>query len=238
MAVDGCGLVCKYFLIIFNIIFAVVGFAFLGLGLWLRFSGSTRLIFQIQEFNSSAFVVGVTVLIALGVLMLIVVSFGDYGACNEKRCALQVFSCLVAVMAGAEIGFGAVAYSRSDAVGLQIAEFYTTIYMLYVKSGDPAIGLTLKSVHELLHCCGLTGVSLVEVVKETCPKPDGFWENIAMPSCPTTIANIFERRAPLVMGIFLGTAALLITALVCSTILLKQLKRLHQNITAHYTTVY
>lgn len=36
------------------------------------------------------FVSGVTVLIALGSVMLIVVMFGDYGACNEKRCALQV----------------------------------------------------------------------------------------------------------------------------------------------------
>lgn len=32
----------------------------------------------------------VTILIALGAVMLIVVVFGDYGACNEKRCALQV----------------------------------------------------------------------------------------------------------------------------------------------------
>lgn len=32
----------------------------------------------------------VTVLIALGAVMLIVVSFGDYGACNQKICALQV----------------------------------------------------------------------------------------------------------------------------------------------------
>lgn len=36
------------------------------------------------------FLSAVTVLIALGSVMLIVVVFGDYGACNEKRCALQV----------------------------------------------------------------------------------------------------------------------------------------------------
>ena len=33
---------------------------------------------------------GVTVLIVMGAVMLIVVAFGDYGACNEKRCSLQV----------------------------------------------------------------------------------------------------------------------------------------------------
>lgn len=31
-----------------------------------------------------------TILIVLGSVMLIVVIFGDYGTCNEKRCALQV----------------------------------------------------------------------------------------------------------------------------------------------------
>ncbi|GLD48660.1 CD9 antigen-like isoform X1 [Lates japonicus] len=92
MALDGCGLVCKYILVLFNIIFAVVGFALLGLGLWLRFSNNTRGIFEVEALNSSAFVVGVTVLIALGSVMLIVVVFGDYGACNEKRCALQVMT--------------------------------------------------------------------------------------------------------------------------------------------------
>lgn len=38
----------------------------------------------------SLFVTGVTVLIVLGAVMLIVVTFGDYGACSEKRHALQV----------------------------------------------------------------------------------------------------------------------------------------------------
>lgn len=33
---------------------------------------------------------GVTVLIVLGTVMVILVMFGDYGACNEKRTALQV----------------------------------------------------------------------------------------------------------------------------------------------------
>ncbi|XP_042371436.1 CD9 antigen-like, partial [Plectropomus leopardus] len=76
-----------YFL---SVVLQVVGFVFLGLGLWLRFSDSTRPIFEVEALNSSAFVMIVTILIALGSVMLIVVVFGDYGACNEKRCSLQV----------------------------------------------------------------------------------------------------------------------------------------------------
>uniref|UniRef100_UPI003AADEBF4 CD9 antigen isoform X1 n=1 Tax=Centroberyx gerrardi TaxID=166262 RepID=UPI003AADEBF4 len=224
MAVDGCGLVCKYILVIFNIIFAVVGLAFLGLGLWLRFSNGTRGIFELEALNTSAFVVGVTVLITLGSVMLIVVAFGDYGACNENRCALKVFSVLLALLAGAEIAVGMLAYSKSDEVGLNITEFYASMYALYVKTGDPAIAATLTFIHNMLHCCGLSGVVLVELAQQTCPKPDGFFEHIAMPNCPGIIANVFERKAPLVMGIFVGTGALLIIALVCSTNLSRKIR--------------
>uniref|UniRef100_A0A3Q1FLZ7 CD9 antigen-like n=1 Tax=Acanthochromis polyacanthus TaxID=80966 RepID=A0A3Q1FLZ7_9TELE len=210
MALDGCGVFCKYILVVFNIIFAVVGLAFFGLGLWLRFSDNTRGIFEIEQLNSSAFVIGVTVLIVLGAVMLIVVTFGDYGACNEKRCALQVFSFLLAFLATGEIIVGVLAYTQRDEVGLRIAEFYTSMYTLYAASGDPAIAVTLTFIHNALHCCGVTGVKLIEIVKDTCPKPDGILEHLAMPNCPLTIAQVFDSRAPLVMGIFMGTGALLV----------------------------
>ncbi|KAM9745044.1 CD9 antigen isoform 2-T2 [Menidia menidia] len=225
MALDGCGLLCKYILILFNILFAVVGFAFLGLGLWLRFSESTRGIFQVEMLNSSAFVIGVTVLIALGTVMLIVVAFGDYGACNEKRSALQVFSVLLAFLAIAEIAVGVLAYSSRDRVGMSIGEFYTSLYTLYVSSGDPGIAITLTFFHNTLHCCGVTGVSLIEIVKHTCPKPNGFMESIVMPNCPVTIVNLFDTKAPLVMAIFIGTGALLTIALICSAILSSQIRQ-------------
>ncbi|KAM7372375.1 hypothetical protein PAMP_009548 [Pampus punctatissimus] len=238
MALDGCALLCKYILLIFNLIFAVVGFAFLGLGMWLRFSYNTRGIFEVEQLNSSAFVIGVTVLIALGSIMLIVVSFGDYGACNGKRCALQVFSVLVAILALAEVVVGVLAYSRSDEVGMSISEFYSSMYALYVINGDPAMGVTLTFIHKMLYCCGVTGVPLIELAKKTCPTPNSFMDNLYMPNCPGIIVDVFNSKAPLVMGIFIGTGALLITALVCSSILLKEFKKGQQAITAHYSTVY
>lgn len=223
MALDGCGLVCKYILIIFNCIFAVVGFVFLGLGLWLRFSDNTRPIFQIQELNSSTFVLGVTVMIGLGFVMLIVVMFGDHGACSERKCSLQVFSVLVAILAGAEIIIGVLVYSRSGQVGERIAEFYVSLYGVYVATGDPAIAVTLTFVHKMLHCCGLTGIPLIDIAKQTCPAPDGFLQNFVMPNCPVTIATVFDSKAPLVMGLFVGTGALLLIALICSTTLAKKI---------------
>ncbi|XP_037647832.1 CD9 antigen isoform X2 [Sebastes umbrosus] len=239
MALDGCGLVCKFILIIFNIVFAVLGFAFLGLGLWLRFSGSTRGIFEVGDLNSGGFVLVVTVLIVLGVVMLIVVAFGDYGACNEKRCSLQVFSVLLTILAVVLVAVGVLAYSRRDVVGSNFAEFYVSMYGLYLTNGgDPVIGVSLTFIHKTLHCCGLTGISLVELAKKTCPEPDGIFEHFKMDSCPGIILSVFDSKAPLVMGVFVGTGALLIIALVCTIILLQQTKRNQQEVTAYYSNVY
>lgn len=238
MAVDGCGLVCKYIIIIFDCIFAVLGIASLGFGLWLRFSENSRPIFEVKELNSSAFVIGVTVMIVVGAVMLIVVSFGDYGACSENRCSLQVFSCLVALLAGAEILIGILAYTHSDQLADRLKEFYNSLYLLYVQSEDPAIAVTLTFLHKMLHCCGVTGITLAELVKKTCPEPKGFVENIAMTSCLKSIDTVLDARAPVVMGIFIGVGALLITVLICSIVLLKHLKRSQNEINAYYSKVY
>ncbi|KAM8845124.1 CD9 antigen isoform 2-T2 [Spinachia spinachia] len=217
MALDGCGLFCKYALIIFNLIFAVLGFALLGLGLWLRFSGNTRAIFQIEELHSSAFVMAVTILIVLGSVMLIVVMFGDYGTCNEKGWALQVFSVLLSILAGAEVAFGVLGYVHRETVGGKIVEFYSSMYALYLtSSGDQVIAATLGFLHNMLHCCGMTGITTFEWVQSTCPQPDGFLEHFKMPGCPAVIASFYDSKSQVVMAVFLGTGALLWLCPSCS----------------------
>ncbi|XP_049602076.1 CD9 antigen-like isoform X2 [Syngnathus scovelli] len=238
MALDAIGLVCKYILFLFNLIFGILGFVLLGLGLWLRFSDITRPIFEIGGLSSSTFVCGVITLIALGTVMLILVTIGDYGACSEKKCALQLSSVLLSILAIALACVGVVAYTQRQKVGMRVMVFYTGIYTLFAATRGAGLGVTLVFVHETLHCCGVTGITLLEFVKQTCPKPQGFVENIAMPTCPGVITNLFTSSAPMVMAIFIVIGALLITPLVCTNILLKQIKRNLTAYTAHYSAVH
>ncbi|NP_001117013.1 CD9 antigen isoform X1 [Salmo salar] len=224
MALDGCGQLCKCILLLFNIIFALVGFVMFGLGLWLRFSSETRGLFNI-DLNTQQFVSVVSVLIVLGAVMLLVAVFGDYGACNENKTALEVSSCLLSFLTVLVIGAGGGAYVMSDEVGKQVAIFYTTVYAQYLDKQDPGLAVTLSMFHNVLHCCGLLG-GLDLLVKITCPIT-GFLGTLAVPACPTVIINLLESKAPLVIGLFLGTAAMMITAVVCCSILVKQIKRSH-----------
>ncbi|XP_077475576.1 CD9 antigen isoform X2 [Stigmatopora argus] len=225
MALDGCGTVCKYLLLIINNFFAVLGIAMLGLGLWLRFSENTRTLFEVEAFNATTFVIGVIVLIVLGVVMLLVVTVGDYAICNQKKRALHVYATLLFFLAAAEIVVGVLAYSRRDEVGRRVVEFYNSIYTLFTLTDDAGIAVTLLFIHNMLHCCGVTGLSIIEIVKHTCPAPSGFLEQIVMPTCPGVIRDFFNNNAPMVMAIFIGMGISLIVALGCTIVLLKQIKK-------------
>ncbi|KAF3846795.1 hypothetical protein F7725_003873 [Dissostichus mawsoni] len=170
MALNECGLLCKYTLFIFNLIFALVGFVFLGLGLWLRSSDSTRAFFEFEDFST------VTVLIITGLVMLIVVV-------RLQRETMPSANVAVVVL-------GVIANSRKDE----------------------------------LQCCGATGKLSLDFAKETCPDPDSFLDPFTMDACPGVIVDVFINKAPLVMGLFVGTGVILT-------------KREQQEITARYTTL-
>ncbi|XP_067088767.1 CD9 antigen-like isoform X2 [Osmerus mordax] len=200
MALDLCGQLCKVILIIFNIVFALIGAAMLGLGLWLRFGADTQGLFDV-DFNTQQFAIAVIVLIVLGAVILVVAVFGVCGACSGSSGALTV-------------------------VGEQMAMFYATVYAKYLNTGDPSMTVTLTLMHNWFQCCGLVG-ALDILVKKTCPE-HSFTEFFTMPACPPAIVDLFKDKAPLVLGLFLGTAALLAILLVCISILVKEIKRTKQ----------
>ncbi|KAK1877059.1 CD9 antigen, partial [Dissostichus eleginoides] len=122
------------------------------------------------------------------------------------------FSVLVTILAVAVVVFGVTANSSKEEIGFRIADFYSSIYLLYVANSDP------------LHCCGATGKPSLDFAKETCPDPDSFLDPFTMDACPGVIVDVFINKAPLVMGLFVGTGVILLLALICSSTLAKKLK--------------
>ncbi|XP_062387976.1 CD9 antigen isoform X2 [Sardina pilchardus] len=221
MGVDGCGQLCKCILILFNSLFAIVGLGMVGLGLGLRLSSETRGLFDV-ELKTQQFVIFVVVLIILGSLMLIVSICGFHGACNENRSSLGIFAILLAIMAGVEIGAGVLVFMRSDEVSQDIANVYASLYAQFVNNRDASIGTTLRIFHKVFDCCGIGGV-LEPLVRDTCPDK-GFWGALSTSACPSVIVNLFQDKAPLIMGFFLANSALMIVALACYALLAKAIK--------------
>uniref|UniRef100_A0A8C1V686 Tetraspanin n=1 Tax=Cyprinus carpio TaxID=7962 RepID=A0A8C1V686_CYPCA len=216
LVMDGCAQMCKCFLILFNILFALVGFGLVALGMWLRFGAETRGFFDI-DLKTTQFNIGVMVLVVTGVLMLLVAIIGDCGACSHSKSALSVFSGLLFVLIIIEITAGVMAFMWSDRVADELVNFYNTIYAQYLNTRSPGQAVTLKLFHNAFDCCGIGGP--IEVfVRDTCP--DGnVLQKLTYSSCPGVIKNVFASHAPLVLGGFLGMAGIMTLALVCSFVL-------------------
>ncbi|XP_034449059.1 CD9 antigen-like [Hippoglossus hippoglossus] len=219
MGLDGCGTVCVYVIVLFNIALAVAGSAFLALGLFLRFNVNTRVVFEIASLKSWVFVMDVKIIIVLGTFMLITALFGFIGSSSKKKWALETFSGLLSFLLFSAMALLGLTFWKSDAVAMNIMEFYISMYALY-DGVDPVIGTTLRIIHNLLHCCGVTGIGLIET---TCPKPSGFLEHFVMPNCPEKIAGFFDRKAPLI-GVLFALVFLLSVPLVCSSIICKKIR--------------
>ncbi|XP_055051155.2 CD9 antigen isoform X1 [Misgurnus anguillicaudatus] len=216
---DACAQMCKCFLILFNILFALLGFVMVGLGLWLRFGAETRGFFDI-DLNTAQFTIGIIVLLVTGALMLVVAVVGNCGACCGSKSALGVFSCLVTVLVIIEIAAGVMAFIWSKQVSKELANFYITVYTQYLNTQAEGQAVTLRFLNHAFDCCGVGGA--IEVfIRNTCP--DGsFLQQITYSSCPSVIEGMFQTKAPMVLGGFLGTAGIMLVALVCSSVIRRQ----------------
>ncbi|XP_063079984.1 CD9 antigen isoform X2 [Engraulis encrasicolus] len=217
MGVDGCGQLAKCILILFSALFAVIGLGMLALGIGLRLSEHSSGIFDVN-LKTQAFVIFVVILMVLGALMVLLSIFGFHGACGESVTSLRVFAVLVAIIAGAEIGFGVLVYTQSREVSENLGEVYASVYAQFVNTRDPSLGATLEVIHNLFDCCGVGGGILEVFVRDTCPSK-GMWDTLTKSDCPSKIMNFFQEKAPLVLGFFLSSGAMMIAAFVCYCIL-------------------
>ncbi|NP_956846.1 uncharacterized protein LOC393524 [Danio rerio] len=215
---DGCAQISKCFLVLFNIIYGLLGFSLVSLGLWLRFGAETRGFFDI-DLNTSQFNIGVMVLMVSGALMLLVSVIGNCGVCCSSKGSLSVFAGLLSVLILIEISAGVMVIMQSGKVSDELVEFYSTVYAQYLNTRSASQAVSLKMFHDAFDCCGVGG-SIELFVRDTCP--DGnILKQLTFPSCPSVIKDVFNSNAPRLLGGFLGIAGVMMLALVCSCVLMR-----------------
>ncbi|XP_059932974.1 CD9 antigen-like isoform X2 [Gadus macrocephalus] len=199
-----CGILCKYVILIFNILYTVVSLAFLGVGVWLR-----------ARYPDASSGSGDYVLIAVGMVMLITAITGDIGGCGNMTSYLATFCVLLVVLMAAQLAL----YVQREKVDHRLVEFYVFLYAIYITAGDPVVGGTLRVIHYTMDCCGALGVVGVDPISHTCPEPSGFLDRFMSP-CPTVLLDVMGKGPPLAMGIFYGNAVLMVATLAAAGILL------------------
>ncbi|XP_066515631.1 CD9 antigen-like isoform X2 [Hoplias malabaricus] len=223
MALDGCGQLCKVLLVIFNVLFMLVGLAMLCGGLYLRFSAEGPLNLDLK---TDHFVVSVSVMMALGVLLLIIAIAGDYGSCGENKSALGVYIGLLSFLATLAIIAGVLASANLPKFSEHVGEFYATVYAQYLIKKDTIRGIILKLFHNTFDCCGLGGtVQTIMQETDTCPQEYSLLgiSISTSTSCVTAILADLQRSS--VLAAFLGIAGSMLVALVCSVVMYSSVKK-------------
>ncbi|XP_058260781.1 CD81 antigen isoform X1 [Hemibagrus wyckioides] len=219
MALGGCGQICKWIIILFNILFILVGLVLLGGGLYLRFSADVPV-----DIKSNDFIIMVGLCIAIGAVILITSVIGDYGSCSENKSALSVYCCLLFLLAAATAIGGGVAFVNNSKFSGHVAEFYVTVYAQHVLTGDVIRAFILKLFHTAFDCCGLGGI-MQTVMGSTniCPQQTSILGIPASRSCLPLIMS--ELPASSVLIFFMVIAGILIVAVVCAGFMYQQLSR-------------
>ncbi|XP_060760238.1 CD9 antigen [Neoarius graeffei] len=221
MALGGCGQICKWIVILFNILFILVGIGLLAGGLYLRFSADVPV-----ELKTNHFVFMVGLCIAIGVVILITASIGDYGSCSENKSALGVYCCLLFLLAGAAAIGGGVAFVNNREFSRHVSEFYATIYTQYLVTGDVIRAFILKLFHSAFDCCGLGGaVQTLMGDTNICPKQTSILGISVSTSSSCLPVIMSQLEASSVLTFFLVIAGTLITVFVCAGFICQQLSR-------------
>ncbi|KAL7830832.1 hypothetical protein SRHO_G00319590 [Serrasalmus rhombeus] len=223
MALDGCGQVCKFMLIIFNILFVLAGLAMLCGGLYLRFSaeGPYNL-----DLKTNHFIVVVSVLIVIGAVLLFAACAGDYGSCSENKSALGVYTSLLTILATLAIVAGVLSFTNIREFSNHVGEFYATIYAQYLIKKDWIRSIILKLFHNTFDCCGLGGtVQTILQETDTCPQRYSLLGISISTSTSCVTAILADLQASSVLGVFLGIAGAMIVTVACASVIWHQSSR-------------
>lgn len=216
MPVKGGTKCIKYLLFAFNFIFWLAGTAVLAVGLWLRFDGQTKPIFEADS-NANSFYTGVYILIGAGALMMMVGFLGCCGAIQESECMLGLFFAFLLVIFAIEIAAGIWGFANKDKIVQELQKFYTDTYDKYTTNPEPALKETLKTIHLALDCCGKVTV-INTLLTDTCPPKKGF-ENLSVQNCPSAIESVFNTKFHIIGAVGIGIAAIMIFGMIFSMVL-------------------
>lgn len=152
---EGCASCAKWCLIIFNILFCLIGVGLVAVGIYAYITLRDYLnILGNPMINAPAIV-----LIVFGFITFVIAAMGCFGACKESPCLLFTFAVIIAVLLIAEIAAGGAAFAFRG----RVEEFFDDNagkFMAGYKENDgQALTQSWDKVQKELECCGYNSSS-------------------------------------------------------------------------------
>ncbi|XP_019621299.1 PREDICTED: tetraspanin-9-like [Branchiostoma belcheri] len=154
MAEGCCAKFIKVILIGFNLIFWIIGVAFLGVGIWAlvddRMKNVTDL--DLEMFNTVTYVV-----IGVGAVTFVIGFLGCVGAWRENKCMLVMYAIFLFALFLAEVAAGAVGLIWKTKVAEEMDKAFANILDDGTKLDDTSAGIqeAMSNLQGLFKCCGI-----------------------------------------------------------------------------------
>lgn len=154
--VEGCAACAKYLLIVFNIIFFLVGGAMLGVGLWVLLSPYTLEILAVLD--NSIIQTGVYFIIALGGFIFLIGFLGCCGACCENRLLLVLYFIVVLIVFLVQVALCAAVVAYKSTVDDFVTNKLNMTMDDYVSvDSEDTFSVGWNAIQLSLECCGTNG---------------------------------------------------------------------------------
>lgn len=153
MALKGCFACMKYLVVVFNLIFWLVGIGVIAVSVWLYIDGS---LYLNNVDDSYMYYTAIYILMAAGAVMFLIGLLGCCGALQESPCMLGTFFMFLLVIFTAEVSGGVWTWLHKNEVN-NIIEVQLTKMVKdeYGKYGDSStVDKTIDIIQHDLQCCG------------------------------------------------------------------------------------
>nr|XP_054761699.1 tetraspanin-18-like [Lytechinus pictus] len=152
----GCAKCSKYLLIIFNVLFFLVGIALLAVGIWVIVQPYQIAILEILDnplIQNSAYLI-----IAIGSFIIVVSALGCCGACMNSKCMLVIYFIIILIIFIAQlVGCALVLAYRSKVDDFVTNSLSSTMDLYEGEAANDTTSTAWNAIQILLECCGTDG---------------------------------------------------------------------------------
>lgn len=212
-ACGACGIKCiKYLLIIFNVVFWLVGLAILAIGIWIAVDPSIK-----DKLGGGDHLdylrIGAYVIIGVGAFIALVGFLGCCGAMKESQCMLVTFFILLLLVFCALLAVGIWAVIMRNNIDDVIGDYLEELMKKY--NTNDAAKETWNSIQNSAECCGV--ISSADWVTKGIPIPGSCGTDALLrEGCKQVIWDFLKDNAAVVGGVAIGVACIMLLGMIFS----------------------
>ncbi|XP_076466492.1 CD9 antigen-like [Babylonia areolata] len=250
MALEGCAACLKYVMIIWNFLILILGFAIVGVGVWMVVDKDSGKFVDEAVGDESPFIINYSdvsdpnlyqtlayILIVFGAITVIIAFLGYCGAVRESQCLLATCFGLLFIIFAALVGVGIYLYIKKDEIDVD-KERLAPIIRDALDSGvrnydsDEESKNFMDAVQKRYDCCGAeNGISdyKLQLPPASCSPLvynkgcfDPYFKDVQE---SIGVKQFFSDKMTIAMAAALGVAGALILAMILTLVLCCSVRR-------------